>query len=232
MDRTDWLREQRRTTEDQYSTVWAPRFGVTAGLTISKTHRAFMLKFLDLLPQPCAILDAACGAGKYVPMLLERGHKVLGIDQAQGMLARAKALHQALQVETVGLQEMAYEEAFDGAICMDAMEHIAPEDWPPILGNFHRALKPHGYLYFTVELADPDDVQAAFDRARAAGLPAVYGEWPDEVVYHYYPSMPQVKVWLDDAGFDLVDEGEGDGYCHLIARRSRPFINVTQVQAE
>lgn len=224
MNRANWLREQRRKTEEQYSTVWAPRFGVTVGLAITATHRAFMVKFLDLLPQPGAILDAACGAGKWVPMLFERGHTVLGIDQAQGMLARAKALHPALQVETMGLQEMPYEAVFDGAICMDAMEHVAPEDWPPILGNFHRALKPHGYLYFTVELADTSDVQAAFNRAQAADLPVVYGEWPDEVVYHYYPSILQVKEWLCDAGFDVVEDGEGDGYHHLIARRSRPFV--------
>lgn len=225
MDRAVWLRQIRRETEEAYTSVWAPHFGVTLGLEISATHLESTRKFLDLLPQPGRILDAACGAGRYAPMLLERGHVVLGIDQSQGMLDRAQALHPALQVEKVGLQEMSYTDAFDGAICMDAMEHVSPEDWPVILGNFHRALRPHGHLYFTVELADPNDVQAAFARAQAAGLPVVFGEWPDEVVYHFYPLIPQVKDWLQQAELDLVDEGQGDGYGHLIVRK-RPGLQT------
>ena len=44
-------------------------------------------------------------------------------------------------------------EAFDGVICMDTVEHVFPEDWPLVLSNFHRALTPQGYLFFTVEIA-------------------------------------------------------------------------------
>jgi hypothetical protein len=48
----------------------------------------------------------------------------------------------------------------------------------------------------------------------------IYGEWPDEDVYHYYPSIPQVKEWLRETGFDLLDEKrDGIWYHHMLVRK-------------
>ena len=155
-----------------------------------------------------------------MPMLLEKGHTVVGIDQAQGLLDQAAKKFPAVELEKTGLQEMSCVKEFDGAICMDALEHVCPEDWPLILQNFHKALQPQGYFYFTVELAEEQEVEIAFRQAKEAGIPVVYGEWPDnDGVYHYYPSMPQVWGWLGEAGFEVIEEGEGDGYHHFLTRR-------------
>jgi len=32
-------------------------------------------------------------------------------------------------------------------LCVDAMELIPPEDWPPVLERFRRALRPGSWLY-------------------------------------------------------------------------------------
>jgi cyclopropane fatty-acyl-phospholipid synthase-like methyltransferase len=144
----------RHEAEEKYDTLWSPLYGEKYGLYGNATHQQFIQKFLGLLLQHANILDAACGAGRYIPMLLEKGHTVIGIDQSQSMLARLKARFPDVQVEKMGLQEMRYREFFDGAVFMDAMEHVCPEDWPVVLGNFHWALKSKGYLYFTVEIAD------------------------------------------------------------------------------
>jgi hypothetical protein len=118
---------------------------------------------------------------------------------------------------------MAYSERFDGAICMDAMENVPPEDWPLVLSNFHRALKPHGYFYFTAETlenAEVDEVRQAFERFQQAGLPIVYGEWPDEEVYHYHPTTQQVREWAQQAGFEILKDGNGEiWYYHLLLRK-------------
>lgn len=220
MDRNSWLKEQRRDAEEKYDKLWAPLYGEKWGVYENSTQQEFIHKFLNLLPEPGTLLDAACGAGRYMGMLLEKGHAVIGIDQAQGMLDQARAKFPTVQLEKVGLQEMDFRENFDGAICMDALEHVCPEDWLPILRNFHRALKPHGYFYFTVELADEDEVKTAFQQAQALGLPVVYGEWINDEVYHYYPSMPQVREWLQQSGFEVVEEGEGDGYHHFVTRKA------------
>ena len=54
----------------------------------------------------------------------------------------------------MGLQEIAFHEVFDGVICVDALEHVCPEDWPGILARFQKALKPGGVLYVTVEVPE------------------------------------------------------------------------------
>ena len=224
MDRTAWLREMRRECTEKYDTLWAPLYGEEkAGLYSNTTHQQFIHEFLNLLPPSSTVLDAACGAGRYTPFLLEKGHTVIGIDQSQGMLARAQAKFPGVQFEKLGLQEMAYREAFDGAICVDAMENVPPEDWPLVLGNFHRALKQNGSLYFTaetVENADEDEIRQAFERAQQAGLPVVYGECPDEGVYHYHPTNQQVKEWAGRAGFEILKEGNGEiWYYHILVRK-------------
>jgi cyclopropane fatty-acyl-phospholipid synthase-like methyltransferase len=220
MDRSDWLKEQRREAEEKYDTLWAPLYGEKWGVYDNRSHQQFIRKFLKLLPQESTILDAACGAGRYMAMLLKKGHSVVGIDQSLGMLSRASEKFPLVQLAKIGLQEMSYIAAFDGAICMDAMEHIFPEDWPIVLSNFQRALKPQGYLYFTVEIADEKEIEEAFIRGQQAGIPVVYGEWADQEVYHYYPPLEKVREWIQQASFDLIEEGEGDGYHHFLVRKA------------
>ncbi|NJC96945.1 MAG: methyltransferase domain-containing protein [Anaerolineae bacterium] len=219
MDRITWLRERRLEAEERYSTWWAPEYGKTLGLYPNSSHLQFIQKFKDLLAQNSTILDAACGAGRYMPEFVGKGYTVVGSDQSAGMLARAKENFPDVHLEKVGLQEMAFQEMFDAAICMDAMEHICPEDWTVVLRNFQRALKQGGYLYFTVEIADEAEVKAAFEEANGQDLPVVYGEWGNDEVYHYYPSLEQVREWVQQAGFSILEEGEGDGYHHFLMRK-------------
>ncbi len=222
MDRITWLREMRRDCEEQYDRE-APLYAEKYGLYSNTTHRQFIQEFLSRLPPSSSILDAACGAGRYLPFLLEKQHSVIAIDQSQGMLASAKAKFPGVQFEKIGLQEMAYHEVFDGAICMDAMENVCPEEWPLVLSNFHRALRPRGCLYFTaetVENADENEIRQAFERSQQAGLPVVYGEWPDEEVYHYHPTNQQVKEWAQQAGFEILKEANGEiWYYHILVRK-------------
>ena len=222
MDRITWLQEMRRGCEEQYDRE-SPLYDEEGGEYSNIAHQQFLQEFLGKLTENSTILDAPCGTGRYLPFLLAKGHFAVGIDQSQGMLARAKAKFPAVQFEKMGLQEMAYHELFDGAICMDAMENIPPDEWPLVLGNFHRALKPHGCFYFTVEtieMADENEIRQAFERAQQAGLPAVYGEWPDQAPYHYHPTMQQVREWTQQAGFEILKDGNGEiWYYHILVRK-------------
>ena len=51
------------------------------------------------------------------------------------------------------------------------------------------------------------------------GLPVVFGEFAHEGGYHYYPSIAQVKRWLDATRLVILDETIGDGYHHFIVKR-------------
>jgi ubiquinone/menaquinone biosynthesis C-methylase UbiE len=229
MDRTAWLKEQRRLTVEQedriYSSIYDENWGA-----IDPIHEQFLHQFLRLCPPNGLILDAACGTGKYWPLIRAAHRRIFGIDQSKGMLARAHEKFPDAPIEKVGLQEMRYGEAFDGAVCTDAMENIPPEDWPLVLGNFYRAIKPEGCFYFTVEITTEQEIEKAFADEKRSGYPVVYGEWAyesgyygewaQEGAYHYYPRIEQVKDWLQRAGFHLVDETERDEYHHYLVQKN------------
>jgi SAM-dependent methyltransferase len=241
MERTGWLGQIRGKAEELYDHL-SPQYWVKFGLYANETHRDYLQKFLERVPPHSTLLSAACGAGRYDGMLLDAGHSVVGIDQSAGMLARARERFPGVRYQKMGLQEMDFQEAFDGAICMDAMEHVCPEDWPEVLRGFWSALKPGGVLYLTVELAEANVLEEAYEEARSRGLPVVFGELVSEVdlayegvkasgrsavtgvlaakaVYHYYPSLEQVRTWLGDAGLAIEDEGTGNGYEHFVVRK-------------
>jgi 2-polyprenyl-3-methyl-5-hydroxy-6-metoxy-1,4-benzoquinol methylase len=145
MERAEWLKQVRSRAEALYDHI-SPQYWVTFGLSEDETHQQYLKKFLERVLPGGAILSAACGAGRYDGLLLEAGHPVVGIDQSAGMLARAKEHFPDIEYKKMALHEMDFHEAFDGVICMDAMEHICPEDYPGILRGFQEALKLGGVL--------------------------------------------------------------------------------------
>ncbi len=243
MERAEWLKQMRQISESLYDRI-SPGYWTAFGLYENNSHKEYLQKFLASIPRGGTVLSAACGAGRYDGLLLDAGCEVIGIDQSVGMLARARGRFPGVRYEQVALEAMDFESAFDGAICMDAMEHVCPEDWPLILQSFRKGLRPRGLLYFTVEIPDAEELRLSFERARSMGLPVVFGELADQVVeaygqvraltppitpsdlpggavYHYYPSLDQVAIWLGQAGLTIEDQGTGSGYSHIIARKSR-----------
>ena len=148
----------------------------------------------------------------------------MGVDQAPGMAAQARAKRIADSVEDIGLQELAFDGEFDGVMVVDAMENVPPEDWPIVLANLRRALRPGGHLYLTLEEQDEADTASTFQQLSASGAPAVVGEVieGDVAGYHYYPGRAQALAWIADAGFEPVaedyDQQAGWGYRHLFLR--------------
>ena len=245
MERAEWLKQRRDRAEALYD-YFAPFYWVKFGLNANETHREYLQKFLGQVAPGSILLSAACGAGRYDGMLLEAGHSVVGIDQSAAMLTRAREHFPEARYEKIGLQEIDFWEVFGGVICMDAMEHVCPEDWSGILRGFREALKPGGVLYFTLDLGG-DYVEGAYERAKGRGLPVVFGEVVDKVedafrfflsyedvfdipekalgeradsaVYHYHPSLEQVRSWVSQAELEIEEEGTGDGYEHFLARK-------------
>ena len=222
MDRQAWLRERRQTAEERHDTIHAFTYDEHYG-EIGEVHRRFVADLLERCPPGGTVLDAACGTGKFFAMVLEAGRRVVGTDQSTGMLARARARFPAVPLERVGLQELAFQAEFDAVMCIDAMENIPPEDWPLVVANLRRALRPGGHLYLTVEEVDDQELEAALADATARGLPVVRGELAGEGAgYHYYPSREQVAGWLEQARLEVVAQaygpGDGYGYLHLLTR--------------
>jgi SAM-dependent methyltransferase len=220
VDRQAWLRERRQAAEERHDTIHAFTYDEQYG-EIGPTHRRFVADLVEGCPPGGTVLDAACGTGKYFAMVLDAGRRVVGTDQSTGMLARARARFPAVPLERVGLQELAFDADFDAVMCVDAMENIPPEDWPKVVGNLRRALRPGGRLYLTVEQVDDQELDREFADATARGLPVVRGEESRDG-YHHYPSREQVGYWLEEGMLTVVAEevspGDGYSYLHLLTR--------------
>jgi len=218
MDREAWLRERREAVMADYDAD-AATYDESPYATTS--HTTFIDRLLASCPPDGIVLDAPCGTGQYFARVRDAGRRVVGIDQSAGMLDQARRRGLAERVERLGLQEMAFEAEFDGAMTVDAMENVPPEDWRLVVRNLRRAVKPGGYLYMTVEEVEQNDIDEAWDRNRELGLPAVRGEIVegDTAGYHFYPGRDQVREWLVAEGLEIVgeafDQEDGWGYWHL-----------------
>ena len=189
-------------------------------------QRDWVARVLRLIPSGGTVLDAPCGAGKYFAMVAAAGHRVVGADQSAGMLARARERGIAFALEHTSLQDLSHAREFDTVLTIDAMEHIPPEDWPRVLANLHRAARPAGLVYLTVEELERHHIERAFQSLSARGLPVVPGELVegDTAGYHYYPGRDQAVDWFGQQGLEIVDEGfrreNGWGYRHFLLRTS------------
>src|SRR4051812_12438033 len=224
MDRQVWLDEQRLRTEQNYDRLYSPTYDEADG-PISPVHRRLVEQLIESTPPSGRILDAPCGTGRYFPMVLDAGRSVVGVDQSAGMLAKAHEKHPDVVVDKRGLRDLAYDGEFDAAMCVDAMEYVFPEDWPVVLANLRRAVRPGGLVYLTIEQISPAEIATVYEEAKADGLPVVHGENIRRGGgYHYYPTSHRVSVWLKDAGLQVVDEGVSHGtnyaYRHLLASTS------------
>jgi len=221
MDRQSWLAERRSAVVASYDRE-APGYDEHPYPT--DTQEKWVARLLRTVPAGGTVLDAPCGTGRYFPMVAATGLRVAGADQSAGMLAQARARGIAYSLERTALQDLSYAGEFDAVMTIDAMENVPPEDWPAVLANLRRAVRPGGLIYMTVEDVGQHDVQQAFQDLSYRGLPAVLGEITEGDVagYHYYPGRERTVGWFAAEGLAVVDEGykqeNGWGYRHFLLR--------------
>jgi ubiquinone/menaquinone biosynthesis C-methylase UbiE len=210
-DRAQWLAGLRREAQRRYDEQFSETYD-RDDPPMGATHRRFVENVVASCPAGGVILDVACGTGKYFEMIMQAGRQVVGCDQSAGMLARAAAKHPGADTRQLSLQDLEFDATFDAVICIDVMEDIPPEEWPFVLANLRRAVRPGGRAYLTVEMTDEDWLIKAYGEAKARGLPVVAREDITRGdAYHHYPSLAKVREWLSDAGLVLVGEAHSDG---------------------
>lgn len=223
MGRSRWLAERRAAVEAGY-TVDGPTYDDGYDPR-TPTHVRFVQALVERTPPDGRVLDAACGTAPYAGIVLDAGRGYRGVDQSPGMLDRARAKWPEARFDRVGLQELAIVGECHAAMCIDAMEHVPPEEWPLVLANLARALRSGGSVYLTVEEVDGAEVAARNLDARSEGFPVVDGEVIERSTggYHFYPDRERVERWLADAGFAIIDQADealdGYGYHHMLMHR-------------
>ncbi|BAQ73199.1 MULTISPECIES: class I SAM-dependent methyltransferase [Pseudomonas] len=114
---------------------------------------------LNLAGEPGLILDVACGAGRYWPVLAEHGNRViLAADPSQDMLNHAQTHHPASLMRRVKtFHSSAFDiglpaNAVDSIICMQLFAHVShSEDRLALLQEFHRVSRDSVIIATRVE---------------------------------------------------------------------------------
>lgn len=113
---------------------------------------------LKLLPvdKPLQLLEYACGSGRLTQEFLQRGHAVIGVDRAAGMLSQAaeklRPLGRPFQLACADMTDFRLIEPLDAAICgLDAVNYLtSPERLEAFFEGAAANLSDGGTLLFDV----------------------------------------------------------------------------------
>jgi len=219
--RRRFLDERREICRHRFDTLHARVYDERWGAYLNPTHDMCVRTLMSRVPSGAHLLDAACGTGKYWPIVLDAGVIVVGVDQSQAMLDVAARKHPDVTTHRAALQDLVASElaGFDAVLCIDALENVGPEDWPRVVAGLRSALTEGGAAYVTVELPDDSDDPEQQDDTDA---PLVAGEVLTGGAYHYYPDTDDAEAMLRAGGFRVDDRTEGDGYAHFLLTAVAP----------
>jgi len=175
-------------------------------------ERAYVDALLDGLPPASHVLDLGCGTGRPIAEhILSRGHRVTGVDQAEALLARARARLPHATWITSSIEAFTSSDPVDAIVCWDALFHIERSQHRTLFERFAGMLGPGGRLMLTAGGSDhPPFTDTMFGRT------------------FFYDSPPphEVLAMLASVGFEpMVSElmnpptsGRDKGRLAIVAR--------------
>jgi SAM-dependent methyltransferase len=189
------------TTYDPVADVYAERIDTAPYNALFE--RPAMLALLPEVAE-ARVLDAGCGPGWYTEQLIGRGARVTAIDQSAVMVGHARRrVGDAAEVRVADLAQpldFADDASYDGIISGLVLEHV--RDWGPMFAEFHRILRPGGWLLFSAQ--HPFSVAARRQLERYVDVVTVQEEWSllggMAPAFHHRPVSAMVNA-LADAGF-------------------------------
>ncbi|MBD8871358.1 tetratricopeptide repeat protein [Rhodanobacter sp. DHB23] len=116
-----------------------------------------------VLPAPAAsldILDAGCGTGLCAPLLRPHARRLVGVDLSGGMVkkARLRGGYDALEVAELTAYLQQHRQAWDVVLSADTLVYFG--ELGPVAAAAHAALRPGGWLAFSLEAEEGDDDRA------------------------------------------------------------------------
>jgi SAM-dependent methyltransferase len=123
-----------------------------------------LAQFTELLAPGSRVLDAGAGPGVDADEISVRGHDVVALDAAPGMVAIARRQFPGLHVIRGDLRALPFESgSFDGALALFVLMFLPDEDIRGVLRSLARLLVRGGALLVAVQ--GPPCGQAAMMRA-------------------------------------------------------------------
>ena len=161
-----------------------------------------MAERLELKPGS-VVLDVGTGTGVFLPYLLKnigKNGKIVALDLAEEMLAKAMAKYSAENVEYLHADIMdipVYEEMFDSVVCYSSFPHF--QDKHKALTEIRRVMKPGGRV-FVCHTSSRDHINGMHST-----LPGVEND--------LLPAPDEMRMLYSNAGLTVVKiEEDAESY--------------------
>jgi len=178
---------------------------------------AYVDRVLDHLLPGAKVLDLGCGTGHpYARHIIDRGFRVVGVDQSQKMLAIAQRVIPEAKLIHADMIEVEFTEKFAAAIVWDSAFHVRREYHPTIYHKVAGALEPNGLMLLSVGGEGAESLHSTFP-----GLTSqMYG-----ATFFYDAYQPRLaRELVEAAGFEIelweVDDPSSHGHIAVIARKT------------
>jgi SAM-dependent methyltransferase len=161
-------------------------------------EKAWLDRFLTLLPDEPAVLDIGCGSGVPVARyLIEHGCRVTGVDASSAMIAMCTDRFPEQEWHVADMRTPDLNRMFDGIMAWDSFFHLPQEDQRRMFGIFARHAAAGAALMFTSGPSAGEQL----------------GSYRGEPLYHASLDAEEYRELLRDNGFDVVAHVVEDPAC-------------------
>jgi SAM-dependent methyltransferase len=161
-------------------------------------EKAWLDRFLALLPPNPSVLDIGCGSAEPVDhYLIENGCHVTGIDSSPGLIDICRRRFPEQEWLVADMRELALERSFDGILAWDSFFHLCPADQPPMFPIFRRHGAPNAALLLT----------SGHRRGE------IIASWKGEPLYHGSLAEAEYRSLLAENDFEVVSYVVEDPHC-------------------
>ncbi|MCB6203830.1 class I SAM-dependent methyltransferase [Extibacter muris] len=144
----------KRTSIDYYEKYAETFFETTVLADMQMVYQPF----LSLVKPQGRILDLGCGSGRDSRYFIRHGYQVEAVDGSPA-LARLASEYIGQEVICGRIEELEYDQEFDGIWACASLVHIEKKDMPEILKKLKRALNLEGILYISLKYGEGEGVK-------------------------------------------------------------------------
>jgi SAM-dependent methyltransferase len=164
----------------------------------SLLEKAWLDRFLALLPLNPSILDMGCGSGEPIARyFIEKRCAMTGIDSSPSLIGMCKARFPEQNWIATGMRSLSLDRLFDGILAWNSFFHLCPDDQRKMFPIFRRHVASKAALMFT---SGPSYGEAI-------------GTYKGKSLYHGSLDEAEYRLLLNQNGFDVVSHVVEDPDC-------------------
>lgn len=161
-------------------------------------EKAWLDRFLALLPTCAQVLDLGCGSGRTIAdYLIHQGVQLTGVDSSPIMIEMAKKQFADHHWVLADMRTFRTEQKFDGILAWDSFFHLTPSDQAKMFAQFAQFANAGAVLMFTSGTSHGEAI----------------GDLFGEPLYHASLSAEEYQALFDQYGFELVTMTTEDAEC-------------------